>query len=47
LTIAMVAALEGAFVLARALRTTEPLEVAGEVIAQAVERAIDEGPPRP
>jgi AcrR family transcriptional regulator len=43
LTIAMVAALEGAFVLARALRSTEPLEVAGEVIAQTVQRAIDEG----
>jgi len=47
LTIAMLAALEGAFVLARALRSTEPLEVAGEVIAQAVQRAIDEGPRRP
>jgi AcrR family transcriptional regulator len=47
LTIAMVAALEGAFVLARALRTTEPLAAAGEVIAQAVQRAIDEGPRRP
>jgi AcrR family transcriptional regulator len=43
LTIAMLAALEGAFVLARALRSTEPLGVAGEVIAQAVERAIDDG----
>jgi hypothetical protein len=43
LTIAMLAALEGAFVLARALRTTEPLEVAGEAIAQTVQRAIDEG----
>ncbi|MGI8862881.1 MAG: TetR/AcrR family transcriptional regulator [Solirubrobacteraceae bacterium] len=43
LTIGMLAALEGAFVLARALRTTEPLAVAGEVIAQAVQRAIDEG----
>jgi AcrR family transcriptional regulator len=42
LTIAMLTALEGAFVLARALRSTEPLEVAGEVIAQAVRRAIDE-----
>ncbi len=36
----MVAALEGAFVLARALRSTEPLEVAGEVVAQAVRRAL-------
>jgi AcrR family transcriptional regulator len=40
LTIAMLAALEGAFVLARALRSTEPLEVAGEVVAQAVQRAL-------
>jgi AcrR family transcriptional regulator len=46
LTIAMLAALEGAFVLARALRSTEPLGVAGEVIAQAVQRAIDEDPRR-
>src|SRR5205823_7470081 len=30
LTIAMIAALEGAFVLARATRSTEPLEIAGE-----------------
>jgi AcrR family transcriptional regulator len=40
LTIAMVAALEGGFVLARALRSTEPLQVAGEVVAQAVKRAL-------
>jgi AcrR family transcriptional regulator len=40
LTIALLCALEGAFVLSRALRSTEPLEVAGEVTAQAVERAI-------
>ena len=33
LTIAMIAALEGAFVLARASRATEPLDVAGEMIA--------------
>lgn len=39
LAITMIAALEGAFVLARALRSTEPLAVAGEVVAQAVERA--------
>lgn len=42
LTIAMLAALEGAFVLARAQRTTEPLKVAGELAAAAVQRAIDE-----
>jgi AcrR family transcriptional regulator len=40
LTIAMLAALEGAFVLARALRSTEPLEVAGELAAQRVEEAL-------
>jgi AcrR family transcriptional regulator len=40
LAIAMIAALEGAFVLARALRTTEPLEVAGELVARAVETAL-------
>jgi AcrR family transcriptional regulator len=34
LTIALVSQLEGAFVLARALRSTEPLLVAGEVMAQ-------------
>ena len=43
----MVAALEGAFVLARALRSTEPLAVAGELTADAVQRALpdpDVGP---
>jgi AcrR family transcriptional regulator len=40
LTIAMVCALEGAFVLARALRSTEPLRVAGELSASAVQQAI-------
>ena len=40
LTIAMLAALEGAFVLARALRSTEPLAIAGETIATTVERAL-------
>lgn len=42
LTIALLAALEGAFVLARALRTTEPLEIAGEIAADAVQAALDE-----
>jgi AcrR family transcriptional regulator len=37
LTIAMICALEGAFVLARALRSTEPLELAGELMARAAE----------
>ena len=40
LTIAFLAALEGAFVLARAMKTTEPLEVAGEMVATAVERSL-------
>ena len=40
LTIGMLAALEGAFVLARALRSTEPLEIAGEMVASTVERAL-------
>jgi AcrR family transcriptional regulator len=39
LTVAMLAALEGAFVLARALRSTEPLHIAGEMVATTVERA--------
>jgi len=40
LTIGMIAALEGAFVLARALRDTSPLEVAGELSATNVEQAL-------
>jgi AcrR family transcriptional regulator len=40
LTIGMLAALEGAFVLARALRSTEPLEIAGELAARSVEDAL-------
>ena len=40
LTIAMIAALEGAFVLARALRDTEPLHIAGETIAARVREAL-------
>jgi AcrR family transcriptional regulator len=42
LTIAMLSALEGAFVLARAQRSTEPLAVAGEFIAEAVRRELQE-----
>jgi hypothetical protein len=38
----MIAALEGAFVLARALRSLEPLQIAGELMAAAVQRALDE-----
>lgn len=41
LAIAMIAALEGAFVLSRAMRTTEPLEVAGAAIAAAVRGALE------
>jgi AcrR family transcriptional regulator len=40
LAIAMIAALEGAFVLGRALRSTEPLEVAGCLAADAVRSAL-------
>jgi len=40
LTVGMIAALEGAFVLARALRSTEPLEVAGALAAAAAAAAI-------
>lgn len=40
LAIALIAALEGAFVLARAQRTTEPLTVAGELVAARVESAL-------
>ncbi|HWF74281.1 MAG TPA: TetR/AcrR family transcriptional regulator [Solirubrobacteraceae bacterium] len=41
-TIALIAALEGAFVLARAQRTTKPLAIAGAVAAAAVQAAVDE-----
>ena len=43
LVIAMICALEGAFVLARATRSIEPLRVAGELTAHAVERALETG----
>jgi hypothetical protein len=39
LVIAMIAALEGAFVLCRATRSTVALAVAGEMMANEVERA--------
>jgi hypothetical protein len=45
LTIQLIAALEGAFVLARALRTTEPLMLSGELMANAVQEAIAEPEP--
>jgi AcrR family transcriptional regulator len=40
LTVAMLCALEGAFVLARAQRNTEPLHIAGEIVARAVQDAL-------
>jgi AcrR family transcriptional regulator len=48
LTVAMLSALEGAFVLARAQRSTEPLAVAGELMAAAVREAVGDrgGEPR-
>ena len=44
LTIGMLAALEGAFILARAARSTEPLRIAGEVAAGTVEAALADSP---
>ena len=41
LAIAMIAALEGAFVLSRAMRSTEPLLAAGASATAAVKRSID------
>jgi AcrR family transcriptional regulator len=41
LAIGMIAALEGAFVLARAARSTAALDTAGELMAGAVQRALD------
>ena len=40
LAIEMLCALEGAFVFCRALRTTEPLEVAGRAVAERVRAAM-------
>lgn len=40
LVIEMLAALEGAFVLGRALRSTEPVEVAGKAVAEQVKAAL-------
>jgi AcrR family transcriptional regulator len=40
LVIQLIAGLEGAFVLARALRSTEPVELAGEAAATAIEAAL-------
>jgi AcrR family transcriptional regulator len=41
LTIAMLCALEGAFVLARAQRSTEALLITGEVVARAVDERLN------
>jgi AcrR family transcriptional regulator len=41
LVIQMLAALEGAFVLSRALRSTEPVELAGEASVAAIQSALD------
>jgi AcrR family transcriptional regulator len=41
LVIQMLAALEGAFVLSRALRSTEPVELAGEASVAAIRAALD------
>jgi AcrR family transcriptional regulator len=40
LAFSMIAALEGAFVLARALRSTEPIEVAGAAVTREVREAV-------
>ena len=40
LAITLINSIEGAFVLSRAMRTTEPLAVAGEHVAAAVDRAL-------
>ncbi len=42
--IALIAGLEGAFVLARALRSTEPLHCAGDQAAEAMRRALAASP---
>jgi AcrR family transcriptional regulator len=46
LAIALFCALEGAFVLARATRDTEALDVAGELCARTVAAALSQGPER-
>jgi AcrR family transcriptional regulator len=46
LAISLIAMLEGAFVLARALRDTEPIDVAGEAMAASMQQAVKAGRPR-
>lgn len=41
LAIGLLAALEGAFVLSRALRSTEPFEIAGQLVAGAVAAELE------
>lgn len=41
LAIGLIAALEGAFVLSRALRSTQPLEIAGAITAHAVRAVLE------
>jgi AcrR family transcriptional regulator len=43
LAVSMLASLEGAFVLSRALRSTQPVEVAGAAAAAAVRAALESG----
>ncbi len=45
LTILMIAALEGAFVLGRAMRSAEPVEIAGAAVTAAVRTALSESGP--
>jgi Transcriptional regulator LmrA/YxaF-like, C-terminal domain len=47
LAIAMIALLEGAFVLSRAARSTEPMEAAGKAAVTAARVALDAKRPRP
>ena len=42
LTVAFVAALEGAFILSRASRSIEPMRIAGEMVAAAVRAALEQ-----
>jgi AcrR family transcriptional regulator len=46
LALAVIALLEGAFVLSQALKSTQPMHAAGSVAAAAVRRALDSQPPR-
>jgi AcrR family transcriptional regulator len=47
LAVSMLASLEGAFVLARALRSTEPVEIAGRAAAASVRAALGSAPANP